>query len=88
MSKELLIGLGHKKKKLYNRWKVQQEEYRVAVLSCRDEDMKVKVNMKGAWDVKGKKNIVHKYISSKRKTRENMDLLLNGAEELVVKNTI
>lgn len=50
--------------------------------------MKVKVNMKGAWDVKGKKNIVHKYISSKRKTRENMDLLLNGAGELVVKNTI
>lgn len=86
MSKELVTGLGHKK--LYNRSKHQQEEYRVAVLSCRDEHRKVKVNVKGAWDVKGKKNIVHKYIKSKRRTRENMDLLLNGAGKLVVKNTI
>lgn len=88
MSKELLIELGHKK--MYNSWKhqqVAQEEYRVAVTSCRDEDRKVKVNLKGAWDAKGKKNVVHKYINSKRKTRENMGLLLNGAEELVIKNT-
>lgn len=56
-------------------------------MSCRDEDRKVKVYVKGAWDAKGKKNVVHKYINSRRKTRENMDLLLNGAGELVMKNT-
>lgn len=64
-----------------------QEEYRAAVTSCRDEDRKVKVNVKGAWDVKGKKNVVQKYINSKKKTRENMGQLLNAAGELGIKKT-
>ena len=36
-----------------------------------------------AKDVKGNRKGFYKYINSKRKTRENMDLLLNGAAELV-----
>lgn len=37
-------------------------------------------------DVKGSKNGFYKYISSKRKVRENVSLLLNGAGDLVTKD--
>ncbi|PKU46434.1 hypothetical protein llap_3283 [Limosa lapponica baueri] len=40
-----------------------------------------------AKDVRGKRKGFYKYINSKRKTRENMNPLLNGAGELVTKDT-
>lgn len=36
---------------------------------------------------KGKKNGFYKYIRNKRKTRENVGLLLNGMRNLVQKDT-
>lgn len=39
------------------------------------------------WDVKGDKKGLCKYISSKRKARENMNLFIDGAEALLTKDT-
>lgn len=57
-----------------------QKEYRGASQSCTDGVRKVKVDMEVnlARDVKGNKKGFYKYINSKRKTRENLGLLLNG----------
>jgi len=38
-----------------------------------------------AKDMKGNRKGLYKYINSKRKTRENMNLQLNGTGELVTK---
>lgn len=55
---------------------------------CRDGVRKVKAHLELnlVRDVKGNKKELYKYISSKRKARENADLLLNGAETLVGKD--
>ena len=62
-------------------WKEGQatwEEYRNVVRACRDATRKAKayLELKLARDVKNNKKSFFNYISSKRKTRENVGLLL------------
>uniref|UniRef100_A0A8B9PGQ4 Reverse transcriptase domain-containing protein n=1 Tax=Apteryx owenii TaxID=8824 RepID=A0A8B9PGQ4_APTOW len=90
MSKELLAKL-NQKKEVYRKWKGGQatwEEYRNAVRVCRDVTRKAKARLELnlARDVKDNKKGFFKYISSKRKTRENVGPLLNGVGALVTKD--
>jgi len=68
---------------------VAQPASRVTVQSCRGGVRKAKVHLELSLvrDVKGGIKGFYQYISSKRKQRENMDLLLNGAGGLVTKDT-
>ncbi|PKU45588.1 rna-directed dna polymerase from mobile element jockey-like [Limosa lapponica baueri] len=65
------------------------EEYRSTVRVCRDAMRKAKdhleLNLKR--DVKGSKKSFFKYISSKRKTKENVGLLLNEVGALAMEDT-
>lgn len=58
-----------------------QKEYRDIVQALRDRIRKAKAHMdlNLARDVKGNKKSFYKYISSKRKMKEYVSLLLNGA---------
>lgn len=64
-----------------------QEEYRDTVPACMDGFRKAKAHLKLnlVKDMKGNKKGFYKYIG-KRKTRENMALLLNGTRNLVQKD--
>ncbi|GAB0206875.1 mitochondrial enolase superfamily member 1 [Grus japonensis] len=65
------------------------EEYRDVVRVCRDATRKAKAHLELnlAMDVKDNKKGFFKYISSKRKTRENVGLLLNEVGALVTEDT-
>ncbi|GAB0206062.1 mitochondrial enolase superfamily member 1 [Grus japonensis] len=65
------------------------EEYRDVVREWRDTTRKVKAHLelKLARDVKANKKGFFKYISSKRKTRENVGPLLNEVSALVTEDT-
>ncbi|GAB0180635.1 mitochondrial enolase superfamily member 1 [Grus japonensis] len=65
------------------------EEYRDVVRECRDATRKAKAHLelKLARDVKDNKKGFFKYISSKRKTKENVGLLLNEVGALVTEDT-
>ena len=66
---------------------VTQEEYRDTVPASMDGFRKAKaLELNLVKDVKGNKKSFYKYIRSKRKTRENMGLLLNGTRNLVQKD--
>ncbi|GAB0202606.1 mitochondrial enolase superfamily member 1 [Grus japonensis] len=91
MSKELLEKLKGKKE-VYRMWKKglpTWEEYRDVVRECRDATWKAKAHLElnVARDVKDKKNGFFKYISSKRKTRENVGPLLNEVGALAMEDT-
>ncbi|GAB0203755.1 mitochondrial enolase superfamily member 1 [Grus japonensis] len=91
MSKELLENLKGKKE-VYRMWKkglATWEEYRNVVRVCGDATRKAKAHLelKLARDVKGNKKDFFKYISSKRKTRENVGPLLNEVGALVMEDT-
>ena len=91
MSKELLEGLKWKKE-VYGMWKRGQatwKEYRDIVRVCRNVTRKVKAQLELnlARDVKDNKKGFFKYISSKRKTGENVSRLLNGLGALLTKDT-
>ncbi|GAB0206764.1 mitochondrial enolase superfamily member 1 [Grus japonensis] len=91
MSKEPLEKLKGKKE-AYRMWKkglATWEEYRDVVRVCRDATRKAKAHLelKLARDVKDNKKGFFKYISSKRKTRENVDPLLNEVSALVMEDT-
>ncbi|GAB0179181.1 mitochondrial enolase superfamily member 1 [Grus japonensis] len=91
MSKELLKNLKWEKE-VYSMWKkgmATWEEYRNTVRVCRVGTRKAKAHLelKLAGDVKDNKKGFFKYISSKRKTRENVGLLLNEVGALVMENT-
>ncbi|GAB0205688.1 mitochondrial enolase superfamily member 1 [Grus japonensis] len=91
MSKELLEKLKGKKE-VYQMWKKGEatwEEYRNVVRVCRDATRKAKAHLelKLARDVKDNKKGFFKYISSKRKTMENVGLLLNEVGALVTEDT-
>jgi len=90
MSKELLADLRWKRK-FHGMWKEGQdtwEEYRNVVRACRDATRKAKVHLELnlTRDVKDNKKGFFKYISSKRKTRDNVGLLLNEAGVLVMED--
>jgi len=90
MSKELLVALRWKSK-VYGMWKEGQttwEEYRNVVRACRDATRKAEVHLELnlAKDVKDSKKGFFKYISSKKKTRDNVGPLLNEAGALVTED--
>ncbi|GAB0182287.1 mitochondrial enolase superfamily member 1 [Grus japonensis] len=64
---------------------VALEEYREIVQAVRDQVRKAKalIELNLARDVKGNKKSFYRYVSDKRKTRENVDLLLKEAGDLV-----
>ncbi|GAB0190586.1 mitochondrial enolase superfamily member 1 [Grus japonensis] len=90
ISKKLLEELKGKKE-VYSMWKkgmATWEEYKNVVRVCRDATRKAKaqLELKLAGEVKDKKGFF-KYISSKRKTRENVGLRLNKAGALLMEDT-
>ncbi|GAB0208992.1 mitochondrial enolase superfamily member 1 [Grus japonensis] len=91
MSKELLEKLKGKKE-AYRMWKKglpTWEEYRNVVRECRDATRKAKAHLELnlAGEVKDNKKGFFKYISRKRKTRENVGPLLNEVGALVMEDT-
>ncbi|GAB0206849.1 mitochondrial enolase superfamily member 1 [Grus japonensis] len=91
MSKELLEKLKGKKE-VYRMWKkglATWEEFKNVVRECRDAMRKAKapLELNLARDVKDNKKGFFKYISSKRKTRENVGPLLNEVGALVTEDT-
>ncbi|PKU30268.1 glycerol kinase [Limosa lapponica baueri] len=90
MNRELLEKLRWKKK-VYRMWKkglATWEKYRNAVRVCKDAMRKAKAHLELnlTWDVKDNKKGFFKYISRKRKTRENAGPLLNELGALVVED--
>jgi len=88
MNKELLDKVKHKKE-AYRGWKQGQvawEEYRETARAIRDQVRKVKalVELNLARNAKGNKKIFYRYISDRRKTRENVDPLHKKMEDLVI----
>ncbi|GAB0182598.1 mitochondrial enolase superfamily member 1 [Grus japonensis] len=80
------------KKEIYRMWKkglATWEEYRNIVRVCRNATRKAKAHLELnlARDVKDNKKGFFKYISSKRKTRENVGPLLNEVGALVMEDT-
>ncbi|GAB0177880.1 mitochondrial enolase superfamily member 1 [Grus japonensis] len=91
MSKELLEKL-KRKKEVYRMWKkglAIWEEYSNIVRVCRDAVRKAKAHLglNLARHVKENKKGFFKYITSKRKTKENVDMLLNEVGALVMEDT-
>ncbi|GAB0176214.1 hypothetical protein GRJ2_000086600 [Grus japonensis] len=87
MNKELLDKLKHKKE-AYRGWNQRQvawEEYRETVQAARDQVGKAKalIEFNLARDVKGNKKSFYRYISDKRKTRENVGPLWKETGDLV-----
>ncbi|PKU32349.1 glycerol kinase [Limosa lapponica baueri] len=90
MSKELLEKLRWKKE-VYRMWKkglATWEKYRNIVRVCRDATRKAKayLELNLGRDVKDNKKGFFKYISRKRKTRENVGPLLNEVGALVMED--
>ena len=88
LNKELLSKLEHKKE-AYKKWKksnVIQEEYKDTVRACSVRKAKALLEYNLVRDMKGNKKTLCRHISSKRKGRENVGVLLNGTEELVTKD--
>ncbi|GAB0207137.1 hypothetical protein GRJ2_003179300 [Grus japonensis] len=90
MNKELL-GKVKQKKEAYRGWKQGQvawEEYRETVRAARDQVRKAKalIKISLARDVKDNKKSFYRYVSEKRRTRENMDPLRNETGDLVTQD--
>ncbi|GAB0196169.1 mitochondrial enolase superfamily member 1 [Grus japonensis] len=90
MNKELL-GKVKQKKEPYRGWKQEQvawEEYRETVQAARDQVRKAKAltEISLARDVKDKKSFC-RYVSEKRRTRENVGPLRNETGDLVTQDT-
>ncbi|GAB0189155.1 mitochondrial enolase superfamily member 1 [Grus japonensis] len=80
------------KKEVYRMWKkglATWEEYRNVVRECRDATRKAKAHLELnlARDVKDNEKGFFKYFDNKRKTRENVGLLLNEVSALVMEDT-
>ncbi|GAB0180284.1 hypothetical protein GRJ2_000493700 [Grus japonensis] len=87
MNKELLDKLRHKQE-AYRGWKrgqVAWEEYRVVVRAARDQVRKAKAltELNLARDIKGNTKSFYRYVSDKRKTRENVGPLWKETGDLV-----
>ncbi|GAB0204961.1 mitochondrial enolase superfamily member 1 [Grus japonensis] len=90
MNKELL-GKVKQKKEAYRGWKQGQvtwEEYRETVRAARDQVRKVKalIELNLARDVKDNKKSFYRYVSDKRRTRENVSPLQNETGDLVTQD--
>ncbi|GAB0209810.1 mitochondrial enolase superfamily member 1 [Grus japonensis] len=90
MNKELL-GKVKQKKEAYRGWKQGQvawEEYRETVRAARDQVRKAKalIELNLARDVKDNKKSFYRYVSEKRRTRENVGPLQNETGDLVTQD--
>ncbi|GAB0208696.1 mitochondrial enolase superfamily member 1 [Grus japonensis] len=90
MNKELL-GKVKQKKEAYRGWKQGQvawEEYRETVRAARDQVRKAKalIELNLARDAKDNKKSFYRYISDKRRTRENVGPLWNETGDLVAQD--
>ncbi|GAB0190817.1 mitochondrial enolase superfamily member 1 [Grus japonensis] len=90
MNKELL-GKVKQKKEAYRGWKKGQvawEEYRETVQAARNQVRKAKalIEINLARDVKDNKKSFYRYVSDKRRTRENVGPLWNEMGELVTQD--
>ncbi|GAB0186720.1 mitochondrial enolase superfamily member 1 [Grus japonensis] len=90
INKELL-GKVKQKKEAYRGWKQGQvawEEYRETVRAARDQVRKAKalIEINLARDVKDNKKSFYRYVSDKRRTRENVGPLRNETGDLVTQD--
>ncbi|GAB0205312.1 mitochondrial enolase superfamily member 1 [Grus japonensis] len=90
MNKELL-GKVKQKKEAFRGWKqgrVAWEEYRETVRAARDQVRKAKalIEISLARDVKDNKKSFYRYVSDKRRTRENVGPLQNEMGDLVTQD--
>ncbi|GAB0185675.1 mitochondrial enolase superfamily member 1 [Grus japonensis] len=90
MNKELL-GKVKQKKETYRMWKQEQvawEEYRETVQAARDQVRKAKalIEISLARDVKDNKKSFYRYVSDKRRTREDVGPLRNETGDLVTQD--
>ncbi|GAB0209800.1 mitochondrial enolase superfamily member 1 [Grus japonensis] len=90
MNKEVLGKVKHKKE-AFRGWKQGQvawEEYRETVRAARDQVRKAKalIEISLARDVKDNKKRFHRYVSEKRRTRENVGPLQNETGDLVTQD--
>ncbi|GAB0180427.1 hypothetical protein GRJ2_000508000 [Grus japonensis] len=90
MNEELLDKLQHKKE-AFGGWKQGQvawEEYREVVRAVRDQVRKAKglIELNLDRDIKGNKKSFYRYVSDKRKTRENVDPLWNETGGLLTQD--
>ncbi|GAB0178212.1 mitochondrial enolase superfamily member 1 [Grus japonensis] len=90
MNKELLGKVKHRKE-AYRGWKQGQvtlEEYRETVRAARDQVRKAKalIELNLARDVKDNKKSFYRYVSDKRRTRENVGPLQNETGNLVTQD--
>ncbi|GAB0207751.1 mitochondrial enolase superfamily member 1 [Grus japonensis] len=90
MNKELLGKVNHKKE-AYRGWKQGQvawEEYRETVRAARAQVRKAKalIEISLARDVKDNKKSFYRYVSDKRRTRENVGPLRNETGDLVAQD--
>ncbi|GAB0181454.1 hypothetical protein GRJ2_000610700 [Grus japonensis] len=90
INKELLDKLQHKREAYrgWNQGQVAWEEYRETVQAARDQVRKGKVliELNLVRDIKGNKKSFYRYISDKRKTRENVGPLWNDTGSLVIRD--
>ncbi|GAB0208438.1 hypothetical protein GRJ2_003309500 [Grus japonensis] len=90
MNKELL-GKVKQKKEAFRGWKEGQvawEEYRETVRAARDQDRKAKalIELNLARDIKDNKKSFYRYVSDKRRMRENVGPLWNETGDLVTQD--
>ncbi|GAB0188852.1 mitochondrial enolase superfamily member 1 [Grus japonensis] len=90
MNKELL-GKVKQKKEAYRGWKQGQvawEEYRQTVRAAREQVSKAKglIEISLARDVKDNKKSFYRYVSDKRRMRENVGPLRNETGDLVTQD--
>ncbi|KFV19046.1 hypothetical protein N340_08358, partial [Tauraco erythrolophus] len=90
MNKELLDQVTHKKK-AYRGWKQGQaawEEYREIVRAARDQVRKAKalIQFNLARDIKGNKKSFYRYVSDKRRIRENVGPLQKETGDLITQD--
>lgn len=82
-----------RKKEIYGIWKKAQttwKDYRNIVRVCRDITMKIKAHpeLSLVRAIKDNKKDFYKYISSKRKIKENMGSLINQTGVLVMEDLL
>ncbi|GAB0181339.1 mitochondrial enolase superfamily member 1 [Grus japonensis] len=87
----ILLGKVKQKKEAYRAWKQGQvawEEYRETVRAARDQVRKGKalIEISLARDVKDNKKSFYRYVSDKRRTRENVGPLQNETGDLVTQD--
>lgn len=73
------------KKKVYKIWKqeeVTQKGYRGTVEECSQESPSPP-ELETVWDMKINEKCFYRYLRRKRKMRENVSLMLKGAEDLM-----